>query len=205
METSTYSGTSSGTGSVTEQVRDRAQDVAGTVQETASQAVGQVQEQAQNVIGKARGQVRGQVDERLNQAGDVVSSTAHDLRIVAGELRRIDKEQPAKLADQAAERVERLGGYLSKTDVDSILGDVEAFGRRQPWAVLAGGLAVGFIASRLLKVTSSQRYSQYTSTRSRDEIRSNLSGSGYYSGGTSSTGSGLGTTGAPTPPAPYAP
>lgn len=204
METSTYSGTSSGSVSVGEQVREGAQNVVETVQDTASRAVSQVQDQAQEVTSKAKGRVREQLDDRLRQSGDRVSSTAHDLRIVAGELRRIDKDQPAKLADQAAERVERMGSYLGNADTDSILRDVENFGRRQPWAVLAGGLTLGFVASRLLKAASSQRYSTtYTSTRSRDEIRAGLGTSPTYSGGSSSV---AGVSSTPPPaPAPYAP
>ncbi|MDQ4125118.1 MAG: hypothetical protein M3134_05910 [Actinomycetota bacterium] len=194
METSTYPGTSSGTTSVGEQVREQAQNVAETVQDTAARAATQVQEQAQNLTGKARGQVRSQIDDRLQQVGDRVGSTAHDLRIVAGELRRIDKEQPAKLADQAAGRVERLGTYLGNADTSSILQDLENVGRRQPWAVIAGGITLGFIASRLLKATSSQRYStSNTSTRSREEIRAGLEGSAVYSGSSS--------TAPPVPPA----
>jgi hypothetical protein len=38
------------------------------------------------------------------------------------------------------------------------LADVEAFARRQRWLVAAGGLALGFAASRFLKASSSRRY-----------------------------------------------
>ena len=78
-------------------------------------------------------------------------------------LREQGKDQPAKLADQAADRAERLGSYLEESDADRILGDVEDFGRRQPWAVIAGGIAVGLVASRFLKASSSRRYEQRTS------------------------------------------
>ena len=64
----------------------------------------------------------------------------------------------ARYAEQAADRAERLGGYLHEADGDRILRDVEDFGRRRPWAVVAGGLALGFMASRLLKASSSERY-----------------------------------------------
>jgi len=85
---------------------------------------------------------------------------AQDARSVADELRRQGKDQPAKLAEQAAERVESLGGYLQRSDGDTILRDIEDFGRRQPWAVIAGGLALGFAASRFLKASSSRRSEQ---------------------------------------------
>ena len=62
------------------------------------------------------------------------------------------------MQEQAAEKAERLGGYLHDADGDRILRDVEDFGRRNPWAVAAGSLALGFVASRLLKASSSERY-----------------------------------------------
>jgi hypothetical protein len=113
-------------------------------------------------IGGAREQtkdrLREQVDQRSTQAGDRVSSAAQDARSVGEQLRRQGKEQPARLADQAADRAERLGSYLQESDADRILRDVEELGRKQPWAVVAGGLALGFVASRFLKASSRQRY-----------------------------------------------
>jgi hypothetical protein len=79
------------------------------------------------------------------------------VRSVAQQLREQGKEGPAKIADQAADRAERLGSYLKQADGEAILRDVEGFGRKQPWAVMAGGLAAGFLASRFLKASSSRR------------------------------------------------
>ena len=70
-------------------------------------------------------------------------------------------------AQQAADRVERVGDYLKHSDGDTILRDIEDFGRRQPWTVVAGGLAVGFLASRFLKASSSRRYEQRWENASR--------------------------------------
>jgi hypothetical protein len=91
-----------------------------------------------------------------------VSGTADSLRSVGEELRKQGKDTPARLADQAAERTERVGGYLRDADGDRILRDVEDFGRRQPWVLALGGLALGVAAARFLKASSSERY------RSRD-------------------------------------
>ena len=121
------------------------------------QAKEKVQETAQQAAGQARGQIRRQVDERSTQAGEQVASAASDARSVAQQLREQGKEQPAKLAEQAADRAERLGGYLKQSDGEAILRDIENFGRRQPWAVMAGGLAAGFLASRFLKASSTRR------------------------------------------------
>jgi hypothetical protein len=133
------------------QAKDKTQEVAGQAQEKAQQAAGQ-----------AKGRVREQVDQRSTQAGEQVASTARDVRAVSEELRKQGKDKPAQLADQAAERAERLGSYLKESDADRILSDIEDFGRRQPWAIVAGGVALGFLGSRFLKASSQQRYQAST-------------------------------------------
>ncbi len=131
----------------TAQAKDKAQEVAG-----------QAQEKAQEAAGQARDRVRDQIDQRSTDAGRQVRGQADDLRSVGSQLREQGKDQPAKLAEQAADRVERLGGWLEDSDADRILGDVEDFARRNPWAVMAGGMALGFAASRMLKASSRDRY-----------------------------------------------
>ena len=126
--------------------------------EQVQQAAGQVQDKAQEATHQAKGRLREQVDTRSTDAGEKVSTTAEDIRTVGNQLREQGKDQPAKLADQAANQAEKLGGYLKRSDADRILGDIEDFGRRQPLAVAAAGLALGFAASRFLKASSSERY-----------------------------------------------
>jgi ElaB/YqjD/DUF883 family membrane-anchored ribosome-binding protein len=130
---------------------------------TAGQAKEQVSQQAQDARGQAKARLREQVDQRSTEAGQRAGATAQDVRSVADELRKQGKERPAKLAEQAADRVERVGGYLQESDADRILGDIEDFGRRKPWAVVAAGLALGFAASRFLKASSGRRYEQRSS------------------------------------------
>jgi hypothetical protein len=142
-----------GDGSTAQQAKEQAREKAGEVQQKA-------QQQAQQAKGQAREKLREQVGQRTTQAGERVGAAAGDARSVAEELRRQGKETPAKYAEQAAERAERLGGYLKDSDGDTVLRDVEDFARSKPWAVAAGGLALGFVASRLLKASSSERYRQ---------------------------------------------
>lgn len=132
-------------------------------QDRVAEAKNQAQEKVQEASGQAKHKLREQVDQRSTQAGDRVASAAGDVRSVGEELRRQGKEQPARIADQAADRAERLGGYLQESDADRILRDVEDLGRRQPWIVVAGGLALGFAASRFLKASSEQRYRSHRS------------------------------------------
>jgi hypothetical protein len=146
--------TDAGTG---DQVKDKATEVAGQAQEKAQQAAGQ-----------AREQVRTQIDQRSTEAGQKVSAQGSDLRDVGDQLREQGKDGPAKLADQAAHHVERAGSWLTESDADAILHDVEDAARKNPWAVVAGGVALGFAASRLLKASSSDRYQARGGARSGD-------------------------------------
>jgi hypothetical protein len=128
------------------------------VQDQGQDVKDQAKDKAREASGQAKDKLRDQVDQRSTQAGERVSSAAGDVRSVGEELRRQGKDQPARLADQAAERAERVGSYLQESDADRILRDVEEFGRRQPMALVAGGLALGFVASRFLKSSSQRRY-----------------------------------------------
>jgi hypothetical protein len=134
-------------GSTTEQVKDQ-------VREKTQVA----QEKAQGAAQQARTRFRDQVDQRSTQAGERLSGTASDVRSVAEELRRQGKDTPAKLAEQAAGQTDRVADYLKGVSGERILRDVEDLVRRRPWAVAAGGLALGFTASRFLKASSSRRY-----------------------------------------------
>jgi hypothetical protein len=125
---------------------------------TTDQVRGQVREKAQVAQDKARGRISEQVDQRSTQAGERIAGTASDVRSIAEELRNQGKDTPATLAEQVAGQADRVGDYLKGASGDRILRDAEEFARRQPWLVAAGGLALGFAASRFLKASSSRRY-----------------------------------------------
>jgi hypothetical protein len=128
----------------------------------AGAADGNVKEEAQaaagNAASKAQDAVRTQVDDRSSQAGEQVGSMASDLRSVSEQLRSQENERAADLAERVAGKAEEVGSYLTDSDANKILGDIEDLGRRQPWLALAGGVAVGIAAARFLKASSSQRY-----------------------------------------------
>lgn len=118
----------------------------------------QAKEKAQEATEKARHSLRDQVDSRSSRAGEQISQQAGDLRSLSQELRNQGKEGPANMAEQAADRAEKVGSYLTRSDADRILQDAEQMARSNPWAVMAGGFAMGFLASRFLKASSSDRY-----------------------------------------------
>jgi len=120
-------------------------------------AADDIREKAHDVKRKAAEQARSQVDSRSTQLGEQVGSFSQALRKAAEQL---DSRGNAGggAAHKAADQVERLAGYLSRSDSDRFLDDAERFGRRRPWVAGGIGAALGFAASRFLKASSETRY-----------------------------------------------
>ncbi len=123
-------------------------------QSAPEQAKEKVQDVASGATEQARTRVSDVVTQRSTDAGQQVDKTAQALRKTSSEL----SGPPAKALDALAGRVEDVGSYLQNADGDQILHDIENLARRQPNAVIFGGLTLGFIASRLLKASSAKRY-----------------------------------------------
>jgi hypothetical protein len=130
----------------------------GSTTDKAQEVGAQAKEKAQEAGAQARSRVRDEVDRRSTEAGHQAGSAAQALREASGRLRQDGNEPVARGLEQVADRVDRAGGWLRDADGDRILRDVEDFGRRNTLAVVAGGLAIGFAASRLLKASSRDRY-----------------------------------------------
>jgi hypothetical protein len=134
-------------------------------QAKASDIAGHAQEKAQQAAGEVQGRLRAQLDQRASQVGTQIGEQASDLRLVGESLREQGKDSPARVTDQVAQYAEKVGGYLRNNGSRTLIADAEDFGRRQPWAVATGSLALGFIASRFLKASSGQRYRSLTAPR----------------------------------------
>jgi hypothetical protein len=130
------------------------------VKERVGEGAQQVQQKAVEAKQQTREQMRQKVDTRSTQTGEQMTRTASAIRQTAQQLRGDQQEMPANVLDGVADRAERLGQYLTTTDGDRLLRDVEQFARRQPWLVAGGGAVLGFIASRFMKASSSRRYEQ---------------------------------------------
>src|ERR1700738_4384259 len=117
------------------------------VQEKAQQA----KEQGQQATGLDQDKIREQDDIGSTEDAHQVDSVVQAMRTASEQLRGKGNELPAKVAEQLAQRAEQVGSYLRESDADRILGDLEDFGRRQPWALAAVGLALGVAGARLLQ------------------------------------------------------
>jgi hypothetical protein len=162
------------------QVTDTMKSAAAGVQDKVpDQVQQQVTEKAQQAKSTTTQTLKTQLDTRTTAAGEQVTDIANMLRRSTSELRDQGKDAPARAAEMVAERVERLGGYLRDADADRMLQDVENVARRQPALVAGAGLTLGFLASRFLKVSSSDRYEL---SSGRPATPGYGPGTGYYQG-----------------------
>lgn len=104
------------------------------------QAKAKVQEKAKSIFSDGK----GQVSESLNRV-------ARAFRQTGEQLRNQNYGSAAGYADQAADGIERISGYLSEKNVDELLDEAQDLARRQPFALLAGAFAAGFIMARVIK------------------------------------------------------
>ena len=119
---------------------------------------GQAQERAQSLAEQARARAREQVGQRSSDLAARASTVAGDLQVVAQSFRSQGRDAPASLAEHAAQRVSGAAQYLEGNTGERLLRDAEGVARQRPWMAVTGGVAVGLIASRVLKASSTERY-----------------------------------------------
>jgi ElaB/YqjD/DUF883 family membrane-anchored ribosome-binding protein len=137
------------------QASTQVQEAASTAQEKAVE----LKEQGKSKLGET-------LDQRTNDAGVQARKMAQVLRRSGEQLANEGGgQQAAGLAEGAADRIERLGGYLERTSGPELVRYVEDFARRRPWMVAGMGLVAGLAASRFLKASSERRYEGSAQTR----------------------------------------
>lgn len=128
------------------------------LKERVGEGAQQIQEKASEAKVRARERLREQIDTRSTQTGEQFSSTASALRRTAQQLRGEQREPQARILEQIAEQSERFGRYLTESDGNRLLWDIERLARRRPWLVGSGGVVLGFLGARFMKASSSRRY-----------------------------------------------
>jgi len=140
--------------------KEKVQEAAAPAKEKAREVAGQAKERAQTAAGQAKDTATAQVDARTTQVGEQIGAHAESLDSVAEELRRQGKEGPAKIAEQAGQRVKEVGEYLQQTDGESLVQAAQDAARDNPAAAAAVGAAAGFAAGRVLKASKADGSSE---------------------------------------------
>lgn len=123
--------------------------------EGADESVKRIQDATSGLVEQAKNAAETRVSGQVSAASDSLQHAALAIRQSGQSLREQDQTQVATLADSAAEQVERVAGYLQGRNARQLMGDVEGMARREPVLFMTGGLALGLLAARLLKSSSS--------------------------------------------------
>jgi ElaB/YqjD/DUF883 family membrane-anchored ribosome-binding protein len=138
------------------EVAGKAQELAAPAREKAREVAGQARGHVQAAAGEARSRAAAQVDERSTQIGRQVGAQAQAIDGVAEELRRQGKDGPAKLVEQASERVKGIADHLEQADGESLVAAAADLARENPAAAAAAGAAAGFVAGRVIKAATGE-------------------------------------------------
>jgi hypothetical protein len=128
--------------------------------EQAQEKVGAEVEQAKTSAGSF---IQSLVDERSTQLGEQLHGAVQALR-QAEQTMEQEGTPGRQLVDRTATQVERTARYLSQSDGRRLLNDFEGLGRRNPWAMIGGGMVLGLLGARFLKASSSRRFDEYRRT-----------------------------------------
>ncbi len=182
----TVAGGTTGTDQVQDTAREKAEELKDTVRESSTQ-----------LSSTARDWVQQEADQRTTAIGSQARTIADAMRETSSRLNDDGQSQAARMTDMVADRVDQAASYLEQTDGERLMRDVQDMARRNPWAFAAGGLLVGFAASRFMKASRSNEYdSTYTTTRSAYPTEAGSYGAAGAYGTTRTTGTtGVGTTG----------
>lgn len=127
------------------------------VQQSADAVASQTKEAASQLKDQAKSAATGQLAVRKDQTAqglNVVSSAVHDM---SDRLRQNQQTSPyANYADQAANQIQRLAGYLQNRDVGQIVQEAQDWARREPAIALGGAFVLGLVAARFLKSSGIQ-------------------------------------------------
>jgi hypothetical protein len=95
------------------------------------------------------------LDQQKDAAASGLGEFAQVLRRAAGDTGGAREAGVGRIADVAADQLERFSGTLRSKDLNSLVRDVETFAREQPVAFFGAAVAAGFLAVRFAR--SSQR------------------------------------------------
>jgi hypothetical protein len=109
------------------------------------------QEQASTVWNEAKETAGAKLAGQKEEAADGLQHLARTMRKAAHQGG--DPQGSGRMADFAADGIERLSASLRGKDLEGLLQDAESFARRQPVAFFGAALAAGFVAVRFAKAT----------------------------------------------------
>src|SRR5690606_35517026 len=155
-----------------------AKSTASTVSAQTRQAGERVREEGSRIAGEAQKQARAFLAEQKEVAARHIGDIAGVLHETVDQLRQRSPGAVSDYAERAAQGLDSFAAALRDQDVQSLIGSVQDFARRQPALFMAGSVALGFGLARFLKSSSAAGNGQ--GARARQYASSQQSGMPEY-------------------------
>ena len=97
--------------------------------------------------------VRRRIEKRTHTAGARISEVAKLLRSSVRDVQSRDSPFADDVVESIAQRLDAAGRYLSASDTDRLLADVESLARRVPLTFTVTGFLLGFSTGRFLRAS----------------------------------------------------
>jgi hypothetical protein len=143
-------------GSHTEPLQDRARDTARELKDSAKENARAILGEQQRATAGGLGEFAGALRKAAREIGDGRSG------------------QVSRVAESAADGLERLSRSLREQDFDGLVREAESFARRQPVVFFGAAIAAGFLAMRFLKASNRPASETSNATRDAGNVTGNL-------------------------------
>ncbi|CAN5580644.1 hypothetical protein BH24ACI3_BH24ACI3_04060 [soil metagenome] len=123
--------------------------------------MGQVRSTAAGAYGTATSKAAEKLEEQKSTLTSSLTSVADTIRKFSESVGEKGSDGPipesaAHYGDTAADKIEQVANYFEHHDIEAIYHDVEDLARQNPAIFVGGAFALGFLAARFLKSSSSR-------------------------------------------------
>jgi ElaB/YqjD/DUF883 family membrane-anchored ribosome-binding protein len=123
------------------------------IKQAARDAATRAQQSTRDAVSEARHRAAEALEARRRAASDRLSGVADAIRQTAQTLHDRDENAVARLAEQAADGVDRASGYLRRKTTRDLMHDAECLARDHPAICLGSAFVVGALMGRLLRAS----------------------------------------------------
>lgn len=95
--------------------------------------------------------------QQKSRATESMGAVADALRQTGQQLSSHDQAGIGRMAERAAEQLDRFSNDIQNKNVNELINDVENFARRDPQLFLGGAVVLGLFASRFFKSSANRR------------------------------------------------
>ncbi|HEX6980734.1 MAG TPA: hypothetical protein VF342_15695 [Alphaproteobacteria bacterium] len=162
---------------------DPASRASSALGDATQQAGERLRDEASRAAGEATQQAKTLLRRQKDLAAEQVEGMAQILRRTSDELQA---QHPGMVADytrQIVRTVDGLATALRDRDIDTLISDVEDYGRRQPALFMAGTVAAGFMLARFLKSSARRRDAEPAQGHGPSHASGHQGASGYRGAG----------------------